>query len=313
MLRRTLQRYGSAVIAFSGGVDSSALLAAAAKALPRDKVLAVSARSATYPAAELRLARKIARQLKVRHRVIDTCEFANPAFIANPPRRCYYCKSELFSELREIARREGFAVVLDGTNYDDRGDVRPGRKAARECGVKSPLLEARLTKPDLRALARKYSLPNWNKPAAACLASRIPYGTRLGKSLLERVDKAERLLAELGFSQIRARHHGDVARIEILPAEFSRMTKPGIARRVVQGLQKLGYRYVTLDLAGYRTGSMNPGREILGEGSQNSKVKGQNRRDEGEVRSQKREGRRQNETAEDCRMQIAECRMQNAK
>jgi len=252
-----LRGFGSAVVAFSGGVDSSVLLAEAAKVLPRDRLLAVTARSATYPASELRVARRVARMLKVRHEVIDTAEFSNPCFVANPPRRCYYCKSELFRELWQIARREGLKAVLDGTNFDDRGDVRPGRKAAEEYGVQSPLLDARLTKPDLRALARNLGLPNCDKPAAACLASRIPYGTRLEKRLLARVDAAEQVLARLGFGQMRVRHHDDIARIEILPVEFGPMTKPATARRIVQGLRRLGYRYVTLDLAGYRTGGMN--------------------------------------------------------
>jgi uncharacterized protein len=235
------------------------LLAVAAATLQRNRVLAVTARSPTYPALELKTARAIARRLKVRHLVTESSEFNDPNFLANPPRRCYYCKSELYSQLRRIAAEQRLSVVLDGTNYDDRRDYRPGRQAARAYRVRSPLLQAHLTKTELRILARRYNLPNWDKPATACLASRIPYGTSLDEKLLRRIDQAERLLRRLGFTQVRLRHHDRIARIEIPPVEFTRIIRPATTARVVRRLRLLGYDYVTLDLAGYQTGSMNKG------------------------------------------------------
>ncbi len=255
-LQKILRQMGEVLIAYSGGVDSTFLLKVASEVLP-GRVLAVIASSETYPAREIDAARKLARALGVSYLVIKTNELRNPDFVQNTPLRCYHCKKELFSRLREVARQRSIPFVLDGANYEDRQDYRPGSRASQELGVRSPLREARLTKEEIRLLSKAMGLPTWNKPSLACLASRFPYATPIELENLARVSQAEDYLRRHGFSQVRVRHHGETARIEILPEEFGKLLAKEEREKIARRLKKLGYTYVTLDLQGYRTGSMN--------------------------------------------------------
>jgi uncharacterized protein len=259
-LARILAKLGKVVIAFSGGVDSTFLLKSAKDALGRDNVLAVTAASETYPRSELAEAKKLAKKIGVRHIVIKTREFSDPKFRSNPPQRCYYCKKELFKEIGKIARREGFKNIADASNYDDRKDFRPGSRAAKETGIVSPLKLARMTKAEVRRLSKRLKLPTWDKPSYACLASRIPYHDAITERKLKMIEEAEEFLVrKFGFGQVRVRCHGDIARIEVMPREIRRLLDKKTASGVTKKLQALGFKYVTVDLLGYRTGSLNPG------------------------------------------------------
>jgi uncharacterized protein len=244
------------LVAYSGGVDSTLLLCVASQVLGKN-VLAVIATSETYPQKEVRAARSLARQLGVDHLVVKTRELENPKFAQNSPLRCYHCKQELFSRLKKIAEERSIPSILDGSNYDDRSDYRPGSKAAKELGIRSPLREAGLTKAEIRALSKASGLPTWDKPSLACLASRFPYDTPIKRRNLVQVGKAEDILRELGLTQVRVRHHGEIARIEVKPAEFGKIMTVKTRERISRHLKKLGYTYITLDLDGYRTGSLN--------------------------------------------------------
>jgi uncharacterized protein len=255
-LQEILAGYKSVLVAFSGGVDS-AYLAIAAAATLGPRALAVTADSPSYPDTHRRLALSIVSDFGFAHEVIRTAELERPEYRANPANRCYYCKDELYTHLNAIARERGFAVVADGNNADDRGDYRPGRQAAREHGVRSPLDEADLTKDEIRALAREAGLDSWNEPASACLSSRIPYGHEVSDDVLRQIEQAEAILRELGFRVFRVRHHDAVARLEIARSEMARALDPEINARIVSALKALGYQYVSLDLQGYRLGSLN--------------------------------------------------------
>jgi uncharacterized protein len=255
-LHEILAGYRSVLIAFSGGVDSAYLAIAAAGALgPR--ALAVTADSPSYPDAHRRLALSIASDFGFAHELVHTDELERPEYRANPANRCYYCKDTLYGTLAEVAAARGLDVIVDGNNADDRGDYRPGRQAAREHGVRSPLDEADLTKDDIRELARAAGLESWNEPASACLSSRIPYGNEVSDEKLRQIEQAETVLRDLGFRVFRVRHHESVARLEIARSEMARALDPEINTRIVNALKALGYQYVSLDLQGYRLGSLN--------------------------------------------------------
>lgn len=255
-LQEILRPMGRVVIGYSGGVDS-AFLAKAARDVLGEGALAVTADSESYAEGELDYAQKLAGLIGISHRIVRTEEMDDPNYASNPINRCYYCKSELISKLGDVARDHGASSILYGANADDAGDFRPGMQAASELGARAPLKEAGLTKAEIRELTHRYGLPVWDRPATACLASRIPYGTRITPEVLSRVDRSERFLRELGFSQVRVRHHDHTARIEVPRAEAPRIFEGGVAERVVSKLKELGYTYVTLDLAGFRSGSMN--------------------------------------------------------
>jgi pyridinium-3,5-biscarboxylic acid mononucleotide sulfurtransferase len=253
-LEEHIAGYGAAVVGFSAGVDSSVVAAAAARALG-ERAIAVTAITETITEEDLALASELVARIGIAHEHLRYSELAIPSYAENPTNRCYFCKDALYSRLAEIARQHGAAVVLDGTNADDASDYRPGRTAAAEQGVRSPLLELGITKADVRALAADYGLPNSEKPSAPCLSSRVPYGTTITLDILERIGRAERALRALGFGELRVRHHGEVARLEIPREDFQRALE--IGAEIDRVVREAGYHYVALDLRGFRSGSLN--------------------------------------------------------
>jgi uncharacterized protein len=256
-LKNILKKINKVVVAYSGGVDSTFLLKVALDTLGKNNVFAVIARGETYPSSEVKYAINIAKFLGAKYSVIKTDELKDERFVKNPVNRCYYCKEELFSKLKDIAKGLRINCVIDGTNYDDRLDFRPGSLVAKELGIRSPLKEAKLTKKDIRKLSKKMNLPTWNKPSFACLSSRIPYGNKIELKVLKMIDSAEKFLKELGFNQVRVRHHNNIARIELDKKDMKKVFKKNLSKKIAERLKKIGYTYITLDLEGYRTGSMN--------------------------------------------------------
>lgn len=261
-LRAIFRDLGSCVVAFSGGVDSALVLHVATQELG-DRALGITARSESLAEREYTGALDFAARIDARHEVIETRELYDPSYAENPTDRCYYCKRELYSHLAEVARERGFAAIVDGYNRDDVGDWRPGRRAAAEFAVRSPLFEAELHKADVRELARALGLGIWDKPALACLSSRFPYGTPITLDLLRQVDRAEQAVHDAGLRACRVRHHGEIARIEVPPDAIALVAEPERRAQIVAGVRAAGYRYVTLDLGGYVSGGFNPSSATL--------------------------------------------------
>jgi uncharacterized protein len=258
-LEALLDSLGSALIAFSGGVDSTYLLWIARQTLGPERVVALTATSPTYPLHEFAESRRLAETIGVRQLVVESNELEIPGFADNPPRRCYHCKHELFTLCVAKARQLGLAAVLDGANQDDLADYRPGHEAARELGIRSPLLEVSLSKEEIRALSRAAGLPTATKQPFACLASRFPYGTRITAERLHQIDHCETFLRDQGFGTFRVRYHNDTARIEVAVTELARLLEPDLRHELVKVCKAAGFTYVAVDLEGYRTGSMNAG------------------------------------------------------
>jgi len=255
-LKEIVSKLESVVVAFSGGVDST-LVAKVCYDTLKDNSIAVTARSETYPDFEFKESQKLAREIGIKHMVVDTSELAIEGFANNPPERCYFCKTELFGKLKEIAKEHGFLNVADGANLDDTQEFRPGLKASKELNVRSPLKEAGLKKEDIRKVSKLLNLPNWNKPAYACLSSRFPYGQSITEEKISMVSEAEKYLRGLGLIQFRVRHHETIARIEILPKDIHILTNSPAREELTAKFKKIGFTYITLDLEGYRSGSMN--------------------------------------------------------
>jgi uncharacterized protein len=261
-LTELLTGFGSTLIAFSGGVDSTFLLWTAKKVLGSERIIALTATSPTYPGYEFNESRRLAEAIGVKQLVVESNELEIPGFADNPPRRCYHCKHELFALCMAKARELGLRVVVDGANHDDLAEYRPGHEAARELGVRSPLLEVGLTKAEIRELSRRAGLATAAKQPFACLASRFPYGTRITAERLKQIDQCESFLRDKGFGTYRVRYHGNTARIEIAPAEMPRLLEPVLRQAMIAACKSAGFTYVSLDLEGYRPGSMNAGIDV---------------------------------------------------